>query len=78
MLKVPFRVTNSVKGLDPNLPLEKEGQQLKAWHKKYKGTKKRKLTEAQKAHKRRILAEARQAKKARKHSNRSGPAALAV
>jgi hypothetical protein len=78
MLKVRFRVTSCAEGLDPNMDLEKEGQQLKAWHKKYKGTKKRKLTETQRMQKRRILAEARQAKKARKRSNRSGPAALAV
>ena len=78
MLKVRFRVTRSAKGLDPNMDLEKEGQQLKAWHKKYKGTKKRKLTETHRMQKKRILAKARQAKKARKHSNRSSPAALAV
>ena len=62
MLKVRFRVASSVRGLDPNMDLEKEGQQLKAWRKKFKGTKKRKLTEAQKAQKRRLLMEIRQTK----------------
>jgi hypothetical protein len=78
MLKVRFRVTSSAKGLDPNMDLEKEGLQLKAWHKKYKGTKKRKITEAQRAQKRKFLEKARQVKKARKQNNKSGPKALAV
>jgi hypothetical protein len=64
MLKVRFRVTESVKGLDPNMDLEMEGLQLKAWHKKYRGTKKRKTTDAQKARKERILMEMRQTKEA--------------
>jgi hypothetical protein len=44
MLKVPFRVTSRVKGLDPDQPLAKEPQQLKAWHKRNKGTTARKLS----------------------------------
>ena len=45
MLKVPFRVTKQVKGLDPDLDIEDEPKQLKAWFKMYKGTKPRKLYE---------------------------------
>ena len=41
MLKVRFRVTNSVKGIDPN---KKESPQLKQWFKRNKGTKKRKIS----------------------------------
>jgi hypothetical protein len=78
MLKVRFRVTPSVKGLDPDMDLEKEGLQLKAWRKRYRGTKKRKISEAQKAQKRRLLVEAIKAKKSIKHSNRSDPIALAL
>jgi hypothetical protein len=39
MLKVRFRVTSSVKGLDPNKPNEEA--QLRAWRKRNKGSKKR-------------------------------------
>jgi hypothetical protein len=66
MLKVRFRVTSSVKGLDPNLDLEKEKRQLKAWHKKHKGTKKMKLSEDQLKTKRLAMAKAREARE-RKH-----------
>jgi hypothetical protein len=74
MLKVRFRVTSSVKGLDPNMALEKEGQQLKAWHKKNKGTKKRKLSEEQLKKNRLIVVKAREAKE-RKHKPRDRKAA---
>jgi len=63
MLEVPFRVTRGVKGLDADRPLEKESQQLKTWHKKYKGTRKRNLSPEVLKKKRESLALARKAKK---------------
>ena len=60
MLKVRFRVTNSVKGLDPD---KKEYPQLNQWFKRNKGTKKRKMTDEQKKQKREQLAKAREIKK---------------
>jgi hypothetical protein len=62
MLKVRFRVTKSVKGLDPNMDLEKEGPQLKAWHNKYKGTKKRRISDELKETRRQALALARKSR----------------
>jgi hypothetical protein len=62
MLKVRFRVTSSVKGLDPSVDLEKEGLQLKTWRNKHKGTSKIKLSEEQLNKKRSAAAEARMAK----------------
>ncbi len=62
MLKVRFRVTKSVKGLDPNIDLEKEGLQLKAWHKKHKGIKKRRISDELKEKRRQALALARKAR----------------
>jgi hypothetical protein len=62
MLKVRFRVTCNVKGLDPNMDLEKEKRQLKAWFGKHKGTSKMKLTEEQLKKKRLAMAKAREAK----------------
>lgn len=63
MLKVRFRVTSNVKGLDPNIDLEKERLQLKVWHKKHKGTKKRRTSNALKNKRRQALVLARKAKK---------------
>lgn len=62
MLKVRFRVTRSAKGLDPNMDLEKEGLQLKAWHKKHKGIKKRKISDELKEKRRQALVLARKAR----------------
>ena len=42
MVKIPFRVTASVKGLDPNKDLKDEPRLLKAWLKTHKGVPKRK------------------------------------
>ena len=66
MLKVHFRVTKNVLGLDPNMDLKKEKRQLKTWHKNHKGTSKMKLSEEQLKEKRLLAAKARGAKK-RKH-----------
>ena len=57
MLKVRFRVTNSVKGLDPD---KDESPQLKQWFKRNKGLKKRKISKTQKKQKRDQLAKARE------------------
>ena len=62
MLKVPFRVTKSVKGLDSDSRMGEE-RQLKAWFKRYKGTKERKLSVEQRQQKRKAVAMARKAKK---------------
>ena len=43
MLKIPFRVTSSVKGLDPN---KEEGPQLRTWRKRNKGVRQRKVSTA--------------------------------
>ena len=45
MLKIPFRTTNSCKGLDPN---KDEKIQMAAWQKTHKGIQPRKITEKQK------------------------------
>jgi hypothetical protein len=74
MLKIRFRVFNSVKGLDPN---KKESPQLKRWFKRNKGTKKRKMTEEQRKQKREQLAKAREIKK-QKHMELSDKAELAA
>jgi len=42
MLKIPFRVTNQVKGLDPDKFLKDEPKQLKQWLKTHKGVTSRK------------------------------------
>ena len=62
MLKVRFRVTSSVKGLDPD-NLNEEAQ-LRAWRKRNKGSKKKKITEKQREQKRRNLMEAIKTKEA--------------
>jgi len=74
MLKVKFRVTKSVKGLDPD---KEESPQLKQWFKRNKGTKKRKLSNEQKKQRREQLAKAREIKKQQqmKLSNKTGLAA---
>ena len=66
MLKVSFRVTKQVKGLDPDLFIEDEPKQLKAWFNMYKGTKPRKLAQKVREAKRQNMAKAR-AVKASKH-----------
>jgi len=60
MLMVPFRVTKSVKGLDPNRLDEKK--QLAVWFKRYRGVRKRKLSAKQRDQKRRLIAHARKVK----------------
>ena len=62
MLKVPFRVTRSVKGLDPDMPLEKEERQLKSWFKRNKGIKGRNFSKEQREQKKERVALARLAK----------------
>lgn len=57
MLKVSFRVTKSVKGIDPD---KNKSPQLKQWFKRNKGIKKRKISKAQKKQKREQLAKARE------------------
>ena len=69
MLKVRFRVTNSVKGLDPD---KAESPQLKQWFKRNKGIKKRKISNEQRNKKREQLAKAR---KIRGNSNKTDLAA---
>ena len=53
MLKVRFRVTNSVKGIDPNIG---ESPQLKQWLKRNKGIKKRKISDELREQKRQLIA----------------------
>jgi hypothetical protein len=62
MLEVRFRVTKSVKGLDPD-NLNEEAQ-LRVWRKRNKGSSKKKTTEKQREQKRRILIKARETKEA--------------
>jgi len=59
MLKVRFRVTNAVKGLDPNIG---ESLQLKQWFKRNKGIKKRKISDELREQKGQLLAKAREIK----------------
>jgi len=59
MLKVNFRVTNSVKGLDPD---KEESNQLKQWFKRNKGVKKRTISEKQRRQKIIDLKKAREKK----------------
>ena len=59
MLKVNFRVTESVKGIDPD---KDEPNQLKQWFKKNKGTIKRRISEKQRRQKRIDLKKAREMK----------------
>ena len=70
MLKVPFRVTKQVRGLDLNEDVEDEPKYLKAWFRIYKGTKPRKLTANARETKRQNMAKAR-AVKATKHKKAS-------
>ena len=63
MLKVRFRVTNSVKGLDPD---KEDSPQLKQWFKRNKGTKKRKISNEQKKQKRDQIKKARKNNKQKK------------
>jgi hypothetical protein len=74
MLKVRFRVTNSVKGIDPN---KEDSPQLKQWFKRNKGTKKRKISNEQRKQRREQLAKAREIKKQQniQLSNNTGLAA---
>jgi hypothetical protein len=57
MLKIPLRVTPSIKGLDSDGA--EEAKQLRAWFKKYKGTKKRNLSAKQRQEKRKAISRAR-------------------
>ncbi len=59
MLKVRFRVTKSVKGIDPNID---ESLQLKQWFKRNKGIKKRKISDELREQKRQLIAKAREIK----------------
>ena len=60
MLKIPFRVTKAVKGLNPdNL---NEGKQLKTWFQTHKGVKRKVLTDEQLEMKRKTVAIARLAR----------------
>ena len=59
MLKVKFRVTITVKGLDPD---KEEPTQLKQWFKRNKGTKKRKISDKQREKKIIVLAKAKERK----------------
>ena len=59
MLKLNFRVTKSVKGIDPD---KDEPIQLKQWFKKNKGTKKRRISEKQRRQKIIDLKKAREMK----------------
>ena len=56
MLKVPFRVTKKVQGLDPN---RDEKPQLTKWRKEYKGVGKRRTSEATREKRRKIASAAR-------------------
>ena len=60
MLKVPFRVTEVVKGIDPDKPNQE--WKLKVWHKRYKGTKNRKLSDEEREKRRKIIEHARKFK----------------
>jgi len=60
MLNVGFRVTDSVKGLNPNIG---ESLQLERWFKKNKGTKRRKISDELREQKRQLIAKAREIKK---------------
>ena len=60
MLKVPFRVTKRVKGLDPDS--YNEQAQLKSWSKRYRGSKKRKISNKVRDQKRVSIALARKHK----------------
>ena len=59
MLKVRFRVTKSVKGLDPNIG---ESLQLVKWFKRNKGIKRRKISDELKEQKKQLMAKAREVK----------------
>jgi len=60
MLKVRFRVTTAVKGIDPNIG---ESLQLKQWFKRNKGIKKRMISDELREQKKELLAKAREIKK---------------
>ena len=60
MLKVPFRVTKRVKGIDPDNFNEKA--QLKSWFKRHRGSKKRKISKQVREQKRETIALARKHK----------------
>jgi hypothetical protein len=69
MLKVPFRVTKKVSGLDPNKP---EQAQLRRWRKEYKGVCKRQTSEALREKKRKMASVARKARNFPRVSKRVG------
>ena len=60
MLKVPFRVTEAVKGIDPDKPNQE--RKLQVWHKRYKGSKSRKLSDEAREKRRKIIEHARKFK----------------
>jgi len=60
MLKVRFRVTKKVKGIDPNID---QAPQLKKWFKRYKGITKRKISDKLRKVKRKAIAIAQEEKK---------------
>jgi hypothetical protein len=68
MLKVNFRVTNTVKGLDPD---KEEPPQLKQWFKRNKGTKKRRISDEQREQKILVLENAREKKNQQGNQNLS-------
>lgn len=51
MLKVPFRVAETVRGIDSDTPDEE--RQIQSWRKRYKGGRERKLSPSQRERKRR-------------------------
>ena len=71
MLKVPFRVTEGVKGLDPDREVSEEPAQMTRWFKRHKGASKKKLSPKQLKKKQEAAARARQAKQAVKSTGDS-------
>ena len=66
MLKVPFRVTEAIKGIDPDKPNQE--WKLEVWHKRYKGTSSRKLSDEAREKRRKIIEHARKFKQNAKDS----------
>jgi hypothetical protein len=60
MLKKNFRVTKCVKGIDPDKP--NQDWKLRVWHKKYKGSNGRKLSDDEREKKRKNIEHARKIK----------------
>jgi hypothetical protein len=66
MLMVPFRVTDSVRGLDSDQGDEEK--QLKAWFKRNRGARKRNISDQQRERKRKSVARARRGKTRAQHT----------